>query len=81
MFAFPILCSLAFSLIFVAGHTREITVVFHSKCYLKHKVLLGCHLSYNGLITWCKNISNIFLYFQLSLGILGQICCRVDLNK
>lgn len=67
---------------FVAGHTREIVVVFYSKCYLKHKVLLGCRLSsYNGLTTWCKNISNIILYFQVSLGIPGQSCCRLDLNK
>lgn len=70
---------------FVVGHTREITVVFHSKCYLKHKVLLGYGLSsYNGLKTWCKNISNIILYFQLSLsipGIPGQSCCGLDLNK
>lgn len=28
-----------------------------------------------------KNISNIILYFQVSLSIPGQSCCRLDLNK
>lgn len=50
---------------FVAGHTRGKTVVFHSKCYLKHKVLLGCRLSsYNGVTTWCKIFQILFFTFK-----------------
>lgn len=62
---------------FVAGHTREITVVFHSKCYLKHKVLLAVILI---IIMDLKLGAKIFqvLFFTFKCHWLFQ---GKDLNK